>query len=147
MSDVAASIRDGNPDIAEARARHNRLRMGQISDAEGRKIAAVAEDVAEISEGLLHDDLLEDRYRLPGVTRDDAVPDPVIPFGPAMRNRALETRDATIRLSARLAQIWLYLQRFDRQELSRLLDTPEAKLTGLIGALAGIMGLVAMLVI
>jgi hypothetical protein len=143
LSDAAGSIRESNPDVARNRERLNRIRLGEITADQARQIAKVAEGVAEDSEEFLQDELLEGIRRLPGVRRDDPVPDAIIPFPTAERNIALEQRDAQVLLFARLSKIWLYVKSIDREELNRVAGTPEFKwMTGL----ASVIGLIISLV-
>ena len=127
LSDAAGTIRDSDPEIARNRERLNRIRLGQVSPEDAARIAEVAEQVAEISEGVLRDDLLEDRFRLPGVRRDAAVPDSVVPLGAAERNAALEAQAAQLRLYSRLTKVWLFLKENEGN-------------VQLVGALFGIVG-------
>ena len=108
LGDAAGSIRESNPDIAANRERLNRIRLSELSEEDAEKVAEVAVSVAEISEGTLKEDLLEDRFRLPGVKRDDGLPDPVVPIGGAERNAALEAQAAQLRVYSRLAKVWLF---------------------------------------
>lgn len=145
LDDGARAIRDSDPEIAGNRERLNRLRLARISEEDAQKVAAIAQEVAALSEGILQEDLNEDRFRLPGVRRDASVPDPVVPLGAPERNAALEGQAAQIRLYSRLTRTWLYLKSFDRAELSRLLHTEEAQVVGLIGSLGSIIGLIVAL--
>lgn len=134
LSDAAGSIRDSNPEIAESRDRLNRIRLAQVSPEQGAQIAEIAVQVAAISEDILREDLLEDRFRLPGVRRDDAVPDPVVPIGAAERNAALEAQAAQLRLYSRLTKVWLFLKENDRE-------------IAIVGSLASIIGLIVSVVV
>ena len=88
---------------------------------------------------MLRDDLLEDRFRLPGVRRDAGVPDLVVPVGAAERNAALEAQAAHLRLYSRLAKVWLYLKGLDSEELRRIPGTPTAQW---VFGLSGVIGLI-----
>ncbi|MEO1024821.1 MAG: hypothetical protein AAFX07_04605 [Pseudomonadota bacterium] len=110
VSDAAGSIRESDPEIAANRERLNRIRLSDISEDEGQQIADVAVQVADISDGVLRDDLLEDRFYLPGVRRDDDVPGPIVPLGGAQRNEALQAQAAQLRVASRLAKVWSYVQ-------------------------------------
>ncbi|MEM9765285.1 MAG: hypothetical protein AAF968_22760 [Pseudomonadota bacterium] len=110
VSDAAGSIRESDPEIAESRDRLKRIRLGNVSEDEGRKIEAAAVAVAEASEGILRDDLLEDRFYLPGVRRGNGIPGPVVPLGGAERNATLEAQAAQLRVASRLAKVWLYVE-------------------------------------
>lgn len=134
LSDAAGSIRDSNPEIAESRDRLNRIRLAQVSPEQGAQIAEIAVQVAAISEDILREDLLEDRFRLPGVRSDDAVPDPVVPIGAAERNAALEAQAAQLRLYSRLTKVWLFLKENDRE-------------IAIVGSLASIIGLIVSVVV
>jgi hypothetical protein len=127
LSDAAGAIRDSDPEIARNRERLNRIRLEQVSSQDAARIAEAAEQVAEISEGVLRDDLLEDRFRLPGVRRSSGAPDPVVPLGAAERNAALEAQAARLRLYSRLAKVWLFLKA-NHVEI------------GIVGSLAGVIG-------
>lgn len=142
LSDATGSIRESNPDIARNRERLNRIRLSGMTPEQAETIAEAAETIAEISEDGLRDELHEGIRRLPGVCRDDPIPDDIIPFPTAERNIALEQKDAQLLLFSRLAKTWLYLKSFDREELGRVLDTPEAKLIGMISGLSSVVGLI-----
>jgi hypothetical protein len=133
LADAAGAIRASDPEIAENRERLNRIRLGKVSPEDAARIAEAAEKVAEISEGVLRDDLMEDRFRLPGVRRSSGVPDPVVPVGTAERNAALEAQAAQLRLYSRLAKVWLFLKAHDRE-------------IALVGSLASIVGLIVAVV-
>jgi len=133
LGDVAGSIRESDAEIAANRVRLNRIRLAEISPEDGACIAEVAVEVAAISEGVLQQDLLEDRFRLPGVQRGDGVPDPIVPLGGAERNEGLEAQAAQLRLSSRLAKTWLYLKEHSIE-------------VGVLGSLASIIGLLITLV-
>ncbi|MEO0700776.1 MAG: hypothetical protein AAFY80_01430 [Pseudomonadota bacterium] len=129
LADAAGALRDSDRDIARNRETLNRIRLAQLSDKDGQKIAAVAVEVANASEGTLREDLLEDRYRLPGVRRADGVPDPIVPMGAPERNAGLEAADAQLRIASRLTKVWGFLR--DKKE-----DI------GLAGSIASIIALI-----
>jgi hypothetical protein len=143
LSDAAGSIRESNPDIARNRERLNRIRLADMTEAQAQQIAKVGEAVAADSEDFLEEELLEGVRRLPGVRRDDPVPDAIIPLPTAERNIALEQRDSQVILFSRLSKIWLYVKSLDREELARVADTPEFKWTT---GLASVIGFIATLV-
>ncbi|MGR3515335.1 MAG: hypothetical protein ACU0GG_21435 [Paracoccaceae bacterium] len=131
LGDAAGSIRDSDPEIAEKRERLNRIRLGQLSHEDAAKVAKVAVAVADISEGVLKEDLLEDRFRLPGATRDDGLLDPVVPIGGAERNATLE---AQLRVYSRLAKVWLFLKPKSREQFV----AEVSMLTGIIAFIVAV---------
>lgn len=146
LADAAGAIRESDPDIAATRDRLNRIRLGQISREDAEKVADVAAQVAVLSEDAFAEDLLEDRFRLPGVRRDTNAPDPIVPVGAPERNAALEAQAAQVRLYSRLTKTWLYLKAFDRKELARLMDTPEVRIVSLLGSLSSIIAFIVTVV-
>ncbi len=134
LGDAAGSIRESDPEIAASRARMNKIRLAQMSDEDAATIAGVVIEVAEISEGILKEDLLEDRLRLPGVRRDDGVPDPIVSLGGAERNTTLEAQAAQLRIYSRLAKIWLFLKPKSREQFA----AEVSALTGIISLIVAV---------
>lgn len=127
LADAAGAIRESDPEIKANREKLNRIRLAAVSTEEGAAIASVVDQLVEVSEGDLKADWIEDRQRLPGVKRDDAIPDPVVPLGAAERNAVLEAQAAQVRVYSRLTKTWLFLREHN-VELGVL-----SGLTGIIG--------------